>query len=239
MLTDLYLQKYLQGRLSDQEAKDLEDLLEKNPELQKRLEGLQDNHHTVGRPVWERTHLERHNRRGSRIRYTTLLPGLLILVLVLMLAAHWFGKPGGNSTFIHAGGNGTAVELLYGTEGGWRYIDKDFRTGDSLTFIIRDGGSYSIKVFGIYPGLPDPVAEEIWESPGEKRFSRSEPEPVFPSRTPQGSQNSPKFLAVMYDTASLSALQPEEVPGLLREGGGGGRAPSFRYQVFRVPDSDR
>ncbi len=137
MLTDLRLQKYLMGQLSSAEEKELEDLMEKNPELKQRLAELEERG-LVTRPMWERSQLERKSRRGSKVRYTTILPALLILLLVMMLAAHWFAKPGGNSTFIRAGGNGTAVELLYGSARGWRHLDAGFKPGDSLTFAVRD-----------------------------------------------------------------------------------------------------
>ncbi len=189
--------------------------------------------------MWERTRFNRRTRHGSKVRYTTILPALLILVLVLVLASHWFGKPGGNSTFIHAGGNGTSVELLYNSssknEGGWRYIDKEFKPEDSLTFTVRDKGKYAIKVYGIYAGIPEPVAEEIWKSPAERRYSNTDPEPIFTSN-PTQNKSAPQFLAVVYDTASLDALLAEDIPGLLHNGVTGGRTQNLHYQVFRVPD---
>lgn len=237
MLTDLYLQKYLEGRLSPEDENELRLLLEKNPDLKTRLEDLEERSEASVRHMWERTHVGRNAKRGSRVRYTTLLPGLLILILVVVLASHWFSKPGENSTFIHAGGNGTAVELLYNSSEGWRYIDVGFRYGDSITFSVRDAGKYSVRVFGIYPGIPEMVAEEIWKSPVGLKYAGKDIKPVFTSKI--SNPASPRFLAVVYDTASLEALATEDVPGLLHNGSGGGRTPSFHYQVFRVHDAAR
>jgi hypothetical protein len=239
MLTDLRLQKYLLGQLSSEEEKELEALLEKNPDLKRRLAELEERS-LVTRPMWERAHLERKSRRGSKVRYTTVLPALLILLLVLMLAAHWFSRPGGNSTFIRAGGNGVAVELLYGSAQGWRYLDAGFKPGDSLTFAIRDDGKYSVGVFEIYPGIPEPFVEEVWKSPEGARYSRRDAEPIFSSLPQSGRElkTFPSYLAVVYDTGSLASLAPEDLPALLREGGGGGRNPAFRYQIFNMPAAD-
>lgn len=235
MLTDLHLQKYLQGRLSAQEEKELEAMLEKNPALKQRLSELEDRG-SVTRPMWERTRLDRKSRHGSRVRYTTVLPALLILLLIVTLSSHWFSKPGSNSTFMRIGGNGAAVELLYGTARGWRFLDAGFKAGDSLTFAIRDGEKYAIRIYGIYPGMPEPVAVEIWRSPGEQRYGSRDLEPVF-SSSPREEKVNPRYFAVVYDTASLDQLSAEEVPSLLHDGSGGGRTPAFRYQVFRVPGS--
>jgi hypothetical protein len=237
MLTDLHLQKYLQGLLSEEEEKNVEALLEINPDLKKRLQELEERP-SVGRPMWERKRLGRHAKRGSSVRYATVLPALLILLLIVVLSSHWFGKPGGNSTFIHAGGNATSVELLYNAPQGWRYIDAGFKPGDSLTFTVRDTGKYTVRVFGIYSGMPEAVAKEIWSSPEGLRFGSQDAEPIF-SSLPASDSTRPRFLAVVFDTTTLTSLVPEELPQLLRNGGGGGRIPGFRYQVFRVPESDQ
>src|SRR6187549_3162215 len=138
MLTDLHLQKYLQGMLSKQDERELEAILEKNPEMKARLEVLKNQSEVLGKPAWQRILLEKGNRSGSRTRYTTLLPALLMLVVVLMVAQHWFSRPGENSTFTMSDGNGSAVELLYDAASGWRYLDAGYKAGDSLTFSIRD-----------------------------------------------------------------------------------------------------
>ena len=234
MLTDLHLQKYLQGRLSPHEERELEVMLEKNPALKQRLAELEERA-SVTRPMWERTQLERKSKRGSKVRYTTLLPGILILLLIVGLSSHWFSKPGANSTFMRTGGNSTSVELLYNTAQGWRYLDAGFRPGDSLTFAVRDGEKYGVCVFGIYPGMPEQVAGEIWNSPAGQRYGIRDVKPVFSSRAPHETV-APHFLAVVYDTGSLESITAEDLPGLLHEGGGGGRTPNFHYQVFRVPE---
>jgi hypothetical protein len=244
MLTDLRLQKYLLGQLSAKEEKELEALLEKNPDLKRRLGELEERG-LVTRPMWERAHLERKSRRGSKVRYTTILPALLILLLVLILASHWFSRPGRNSTFIRTGGNGVAVELLYRSAQGWRYLDAGFKPGDSLTFSVRDDGKYSIRIFGIYPGAPNPLAEEIWKSPQGARYGSRDAEPIFsslpppsPIQTQRDSKTLPRFLVVVYDTGSMESLALEDLPALLRDGGGGGHIPAFHYQIFNVPTVD-
>ena len=235
MLTDLLLHKYLNGRLSREEEKDLEGLMEKNPDLLRRLEELRERGHSVTRPAWERIFLDRGARRGSRGRYTTLLPAFLVLVLVLGIASHWFSKPGRNSTFLHAGGNGTAVDLLYRSPSGWRYLDAGFRTGDTLTIAVRDGGRYAARVFAVRDGLPGPAAEELWSSPEGRRYAQGDPKPAFASST-RGAP-APAFLAVTYDTASLAGFTPEDLMGFLRAGGSEGRHPGIRYQVIRIPET--
>src|SRR5690606_4465241 len=100
------------GLLSDEEAREVEALLEKSPELKARLETLKSRSEVTGRPTWERVLLGRRNRRGSRTRATILLPLLLAIGIILALSGHWFSPPGGNSTFTLADGNGTALELI-------------------------------------------------------------------------------------------------------------------------------
>ncbi len=239
MLTDLHLQKYLEGRLSKKEEQELEVLLEKNPSLQQRLQELEARDNTVLRPRWERVFLNRGSRQGSRVRYSTILPALVLLLLLFALTAHWFGKPGANSTFLQAGGNGTAVDLLYHSAGdGWRYLDAGFHPGDSLTIAVRDTGHYAVRVFALYAGLPEPVAQELWSSPEDRRFGKGDPKPVFASRPHSAPPSLPRYLALIYDTGSVASFDSEDVVGLLRAGAGagGGRQPSFQYQVFRVPE---
>jgi hypothetical protein len=150
MLTDLHLQKYLDGELSEEDEKELEARLEKDPDLKARLEALENQSQVVGQHAWQRYRKGRHARRGSRTRYTTMLPALLFLIVVLMVARHWFVRPGENSTFTLSGGNGNAVELLYDAPTGWRYLDKEYAAGDSLTFSVRDTGSYHIAVAAVF-----------------------------------------------------------------------------------------
>jgi hypothetical protein len=235
MLTDLHLRKYLEGRLSRREERELETLFEKNPAMKERLEELRSREHSVTRPAWERLFLDRGTRRGSKVRYSTILPALLILLLILGLTSHWFGKPGGSSTFVHVAGNGTAVELLYNSSRGWRYLDAGYRPGDSLTFAVKDSGRYAVRVFGLGGEKRDPAAWEIPFGLPEKKYGGRDPKPVFPSRA---SEDKPlHYLAVVYDTASLEGLTLGDVSDLLEmEGGAGGRSASFWYQIFRAPD---
>ena len=235
MLTDLRLRKYLLGRLSRSEEKELEALMESNPDLKSRLEELRHNERVALRPAWERMILERNEKHGSRVRYTTILPALLMLVLILVLASHWFNKPGANSTFLLAGNTGSSVDILYGSKFGWRYFDAGFRPGDSLTFSVRDSGRYMVRIYGVYDGLPDPVVEEIWASSEGVRYSKHDAKPVFgfvPTSVPK---SAPKYLAVVYDTATFHPPAEELLD--LWTNDQSPRAPSYRYQVLRVPES--
>jgi anti-sigma factor RsiW len=82
MLTDKRLKKYLEGLLNEDEAKELEKLIEKNPELQIKLEKMRlDEEPTVG-SLRRRHHLDQNLKRGSKVRYTTILPALLLLSLI-------------------------------------------------------------------------------------------------------------------------------------------------------------
>src|SRR4051812_32712961 len=172
MLTDLHLQKYLQGMLSDKESKELEAILEKNPEMQARLEALKNQSEVLGKPAWQRIHLERKAARGSRTRYTTLLPALLMLVVVLMVAQHWFARPGENSTFTLSGGNGSAVELLYDAKSGWRYLDAGYKPSDSLTFSIRADGKFHVAVAAVYGSGPDAEATLVWPDAPDRVYDQ-------------------------------------------------------------------
>src|SRR5690606_4380114 len=162
MLTDLHLQKYLQGLLSDKESKELETILEKNADMRARLESLKNQSEVLGKPAWQRIHLDRRSRKGSRTRYTTLLPALLMLMVVLLVAQHWFSRPGENSTFIMSGGNGSDLELLYNSPKGWRYLDAGYQPGDSLTFSIRSDDRYHVAVVAIYGRGPDAEVVTAW-----------------------------------------------------------------------------
>lgn len=256
MLTDLHLQKYLQGMLSKQDEKELEAILEKNPEMKARLEVLRKQSEVLGKPAWQRILLEKGSRRGSRTRYTTLLPALLMLVVVLMLAQHWFSRPGENSTFTMNEGNGTAVELLYNAASGWRYLDADYKAGDSLTFSIRDQGSYHVAVAVAYGNGPDAeVAMSLPDAP-DRVYDRQSPKPVFlparlpghagygpgdssrekpadakdPSTTP--TRVAPSQIIVFYDESPLPELSGAFVRELLFSHGNERGGLDFQYQVF-------
>lgn len=245
MLTDLHLQKYLQGMLSKQDELELEAILEKNPAMKARLEELKNQSEVLGKPAWQRILLEKNNRSGSRTRYTTLLPALLMLVVVLMVAQHWFSRPGENSTFTMNEGNGSAVELLYNASSGWRYLDADYKPGDSLTFSIRDHGSYHVAVAVVYGAGPD--AEVVMSLPDapDRRFDGKSPKPVFlPASESKTSADStgdpsagptvlaPSQIIVFYDDNPLPEMTGARVRELLFSHGNERGGLDFQYQVF-------
>ena len=253
MLTDLRLQKYLQGMLSKQDEKELESILEKNPEMKARLEVLRNQSEVLGKPAWQRIMLEKGSRRGSRTRYTTLLPALLMLVVVLMVAQHWFSRPGENSTFTMNEGNGSAVELLYNAANGWRYLDAGYKTGDSLTFSIRDQGRYHVAVAVVYGSGPDAeVAISLPDAP-DRAYDKQSPKPVFlpaskSGRTPTGTSAdipadskdpsagptgvSPSQIIVFYDDNPLPEMSEASVRELLFSHGNERGGLDFQYQVY-------
>lgn len=232
MLTDLRLQKYLQGMLSEREAKEVEALVEKSPEMKARLEALQSRSEILGKPMWQRVLLGRRNRRGSRTRTTILLPLLLVIAVILMLSGHWFSRPGENSTFTMAGGNGTALELLYNSRAGWRYLDAGFRAGDSLTFSIRDGGSYHVAVLAIFGrGKDAEVATLLAADPG-LRYGKDAPKPTFlPGGGPDPARR-PRQIIVFYDDTPLPELSAARVLDIVETRGNERGGLDFQYQVF-------
>ena len=232
MLTDLHLQKYLDGELSGEDEKELEAQLEKNPELQARLEALENQSQVLGQHAWQRFRKDRHARRGSRTRYTTMLPALLFLIVVLMVASHWFAKPGENSTFTMSGGNGNSVELLYDSPSGWRYLDKEYAAGDSLTFSVRDGGSYHVAVAAIYgTGTDAEVSMALTDSP-ERAFDQKGVKPVFLAQSKTAAGLAPSQIIVFYDDAPLPELPAARVLDLLSSRGNERGGLDFQYQVF-------
>jgi hypothetical protein len=249
MLTDLHLQKYLQGMLSGTEEKELEAILEKNPEMKARLEELKNQSEVLGKPAWQRIHLERHNRRGSRTRYTTLLPALLMLVVVLMVAQHWFSRPGENSTFTMSDGNGSGVELLYNSPTGWRYIDAGYRGGDSLTFSIRDKNRYHVAVAAVYGSGPDAEVVMAFPDAPDRVFDQKSGKPVFVPASGSAAPGAPVAdsgqaegrpstvaaptqILVFYDDAPLPELSAARVLDLLFSHGNERGGLDFQYQVF-------
>jgi hypothetical protein len=249
VLTDLHLQKYLQGMLSKQEETELEAILEKNPEMKARLEVLKNQSEVLGKPAWQRIHLERGSRSGSRTRYTTLLPALLMLVVVLMVAQHWFSRPGENSTFTMSDGNGSNVEILYNAKSGWRYLDADYSAADSLTFSIRDEGRYHIAVAAVYGRGQDAEVVMVLPDAPERIFDQRSVKPVFlpASKTTAavpGTADSgraalagsgpiaPSQIVVFYDDAPLPELSGARVLDLLFSHGNERGGLDFQYQVF-------
>lgn len=240
MLTDLHLQKYLQGMLSGKESKELEAMLEKNPDMQARLEALKNQSEVLGKPAWQRIHLERKSRTGSRTRYTTLLPALLMLMVVMMIARHWFSRPGENSTFTMSGGNGSGVELLYDAASGWRYLDAGYAAGDSLTVSVRDEGDFHLAVAAVYGRGPDAeVVMALTDAP-DRLFDKHTPKPVFlplsTSAPVQGDSDSanlkPTQIIVFYDDAPLPVMSGERVKELLSSHGNERGGLDFRYQIY-------
>jgi hypothetical protein len=260
MLTDLHLQKYLQGMLSKQDEQELEAILEKNPEMKARLEVLKNQSEVLGKPAWQRILLEKGNRSGSRTRYTTLLPALLMLVVVLMVAQHWFSRPGENSTFTMNEGNGSAVELLYNAASGWRYLDAGYRPGDSLTFSIRDQNSYHVAVAAVYGSGPDAEVAMSLPDAADRTFDQKSPKPVFlpaskSAAAPNGATQdvsaeptesaadpmassveatpvAPSQIIVFYDDNPLPELSEARVRELLFSHGNERGGLDFQYQVF-------
>ena len=234
MLIDLRLQKYLQGRLTPAEERALEVLLEKNPDLQRRLEELEQRGHTIRRPIWERLLLDKGRRKGSRVRATTFLPALLLLAVVLIVSGHWFSKPGANSTFTLNGGNGTAVELLYDSQSGWRYLDAGFRFGDSLTVSIHDDKQYHISIVAIYGQGPEAMVAPVWKTNGEQTLGNATfPKPVFRLAAVSGTGNAgPRQFVVFYDEVPLPNLPDDRILDLLASHGNERGGLDFYYQIF-------
>jgi hypothetical protein len=244
MLTDLHLTKYLQGLLSDKESKELEAMLEKNPEMKARLEVLKNQSEVLGKPAWQRIHLERGSRTGSRTRYTTLLPALLMLVVVLMLAQHWFSRPGENSTFTMSGGNGSGLELLYDSPKGWRYLDAEYKPTDSLTFSVRDEAKYHVAVAAVFGRGPDAEVVMAWPDAPDRVYDAKSPKPVFlpvsssvqadsaHAGTGAHGQVAPDQILVFYDDAPLPELPGPRILDLLSSQGNERGGLEFQYQVF-------
>ncbi|MEO6098179.1 MAG: hypothetical protein ABIW76_21940 [Fibrobacteria bacterium] len=235
--------------LSKQEATDLEAILEKNPEMKARLEVLKNQSEVLGKPAWQRIHLERGSRSGSRTRYTTLLPALLMLVVVLMVAQHWFSRPGENSTFTMSDGNGSGVEILYNAKSGWRYLNADYTATDSLTFSIRDEGRYHVAVAAVYGRGQDAEVVMVFGDAPDRVFDRKSPKPVFlpvpkaasaPTATGDSGRAAlvgsatiaPTQIIVFYDDAPLPELSDANVLDLLFSHGNERGGLDFQYQVF-------
>ena len=243
MLTDLYLQKYLDGELSEEDEKELEARLEKDPELQARLEALENQSQVLGQHGWQRMRKGRHARKGSRTRYTTMLPALLFLILVLMVAEHWFSRPGENSTFTMSGGNGSSVELLYNSQTGWRYLDKGYAPADSLTFSVRDKGSYHVAVAAIYGTGPDAEVMMAWPDAPGRAYDAKAPKPIFrpfsataaaaeSASRDAGAEVAPSQIIVFYDDAPLPELPAARILDLAATRPDQAGGEDFRYQVF-------
>ena len=231
MLTDLHLQKYLQGLLSEEENREVEAMLEKSEDMRAKLEALKNQSQVLGKPMWQRVLLEKKTRRGSRTRYSAILPALLLLVVILMVSGHWFSRPGSNSTFTLSGGNGSAMELLYDSKTGWRYLDAGFQPGDSLTFSVRDEHSYRAAVVAVYGAGSEAQVKTLWESGPDRSFGKSTAKPVF-ALDRAGNPGLPRQFVVFYDEIPLPELPPARVLDLLAYQGNERGGLEFHYQVF-------
>ena len=232
MLTDLHLQKYLDGELSEEDEQELEARLGKDPELQARLEALESQSQVVGRHAWQRFRKGRRARRGSRTRYTTMLPALLFLILVLMVARHWFARPGESSTFTLSGGNATGIELLYDSPKGWRYLDQEYGAGDSLTFSVRDTGTYHVAVAAVYGTGPDAEVVEAWRDSPDRAYARGSRKPVFLPASQAAPGAAPAQIAVFYSAEPLPGLSSQRILDLVLARGIEPDRLGFKYQVF-------
>lgn len=239
MLTDLHLHKYLEGLLSEKESEEVEKMLAKNPDMQARLEALKQQSQVLGKPTWQRTLLDRSSRRGSRTRYTTLLPALLMLMVVLMVTRHWFSRPGENSTFTMNGGNGSALELLYNASTGWRYMDAGFKPTDSLSLSIRDSGTYHVMVAAIYGKGPEAEVKTILPDILDRTYGKASNKPVFTlnSINSAGDNNpdlpiAPNQIIVFYRETALPPLDRAAILDILDSQGNERGGLNFQYQVF-------
>ena len=228
--------------LSDKESEEMEKLLAKNPELQARLQVLKNQSLVIGKRSWQRVLLDRGSRRGSRTRYTTLLPALLMLMVVLMVTRHWFARPGENSTFTMTGGNGSGLELLYNSKSGWRYLDAGFQPSDSLSISIRDTGTVHVAVIAIYGHGPEAEATIILPDAADQIFSHNSPKPVFTlsaasAASPQHVASShleeaPSQIVVLYDVKPLPTLNGPLVLDIVASQGNERGGLDFKFQVF-------
>lgn len=240
MLTDLHLHKYLEGHLSEAECKEVEAMLAKNPEMQAKLEALKGQSQVL-KPIWQRVLVDRKNRKGSRTRYTTLLPALLMLMVVLMVTRHWFSRPGENSTFTMSGGNGSSLELLYNSPLGWRYLDKDFKPTDSISIAVRDSGIYYVTVFAIYGRGVEAKAISVLSDDGTKSYSTTSPKPIFVlkpfgsdelSNSPSSEIIAPDQIMVVYKNAPLRSPTSAEILDIIASRGIERGGIDFKYQIF-------
>lgn len=231
MLTDLRLQKYLQGLLSEEEAKEVEALVAKSPEVKARLEALQAQSEIVGRPMWQRVLMDRKSRRGgSRTRATILLPILIAVAVIFSLSRHWFSPPGENSTFIMSGGNATSLEILYNSASGWKFLDAAYREKDSLTFSVRDGGKYHVAVKARYGLGKDAEVVPILEDAPDRTYDKQAPTPAFLAEGKAGAR--PSQIIVFYDDTPLPELPVSRVLDIVDTKGNERGGLDFQYQVF-------
>jgi hypothetical protein len=248
MLTDMRLQKYLEGRLPRTEARELEALLEKSPELRERLEALKaagDGPH-IGQ-MRRRRHLDHDVKRGSRIRTGTVLPALVLLLIVLGLASHWFAPIGSNSTFAVQASTGRAIELLYDSPQGWRYFDAGFKPGDSLSFSVRESGQWHVSVMAVEVMGKEARLLPLWASNAGKTFAKEGSKPAFSSLPAHSAwagadsnavANPPlpnlKHYVAFFSQQPLPEIRPDEASDILQGIMAQRDAGEYRFQVFTV-----
>ncbi len=231
MITDLHLQKYLDGRLSESETQAVAEMLAKSPELRERLAALENQSQIVGRPRWARLLLDRKDlaRRKSKWTY---LPIVILILFIFSLAGHWFSRPGDNSTFTYQAGNASSIELLYDGDNRWRYLDLRYQLNDSLTFSIRDEGRYFVGVYALYGSEGDGDVKMLRVFTSDQAYSRSETIPTFLLPPPMGSNTStaPDHFLIAYHREFLPEISPEILATLWTSDA----APPFKFQLFSL-----
>jgi hypothetical protein len=131
-----------------------------------------------------------------------------------------------------SGGNGDAVEVLYDSQGGWRYLDKDFAAGDSLTFSVRDAGAYHVAVAAVFGNGPDAEVEFAWPDAPDRVYGQNGKKPVFLAVSRAAPGVAPSQIVVFYDDKPLPELTAARVLDLLSSHGNERGGIEFKYQVF-------
>ncbi len=233
MLAERRLRKYLEGDLSPEAAAEVEAWVEKNDDVRALHDKLAAEYEK-GPSLFHRKRRDTGPRRGSRIRASTLLPGLGALILILVLAQHWYSRPGSNSTFTFAGGNSEDLDLLYRSESGWRYLDAGFRAGDSLAFKNSGQGPIFLSVWGVWSQGEKPQAKLLYRA--EAPLAPGEDSERTASAAGGEVDGGLVYLAAFYDTLPVPDLGAEKVIRILNEEK---LAPDQefkgRYQSFAVP----
>jgi hypothetical protein len=235
MIAERRLRKFLEGELSEAAEAEVKAWIEKNPDVQILHDKLVAEYEN-GPSLFHRKRAKPHPRRGSRIRASTLLPGLGALILVLVLAQHWYSRPGSNSTFTFAGGNGQDVDLLYLSKSGWRYLDADFRYSDSLAFKNSGPRPIFFSVWGIWAKEDQPHALKLYkpDSPLEPGTD-SERTTAIQNQLP--ANTTLRYLSIFYDSLPLPDLEGDQVIRQLSADESSPLPLPYRYQAFAVPQA--
>ncbi len=232
MITDLRLQKYLEGLLSKEETEYVEAQLSKSEEWQARLEVLQNKPQVFARPIWQRVLMHRKQYTGSKMRFNSVMPILLLIVILVAISGHWFAKPGSNSTFILQDGNASSLELIYNSAQGWHYFDANFSVQDSLSFSIHDSGSYYVQVLGVYEKNQALHTFSIWED-SSRAFVKADKKPEFALLKNSKKDFVPKFFLLVYDRKPLPHWDEATLLQWLTTKSSPRMAP-FLFQIFHV-----